>query len=293
MTEEVKTSTIPAAAKNMSEESAIVPKPNGAMTTATDNDFSGFAGDGFEGATKDDLAIPFLTILQSNSPQVKRSEGEYIEGAAEGMLFNSVTKELYDPVKTPLFIVPCAYDRYFVEWRLREQGGGFKGQHSVEEGEELLTKATRDDKNRDIIPSGNQLNDTRTFYVMIYKEAEGYATPALITMTSTQIKKAKQWYMQQNMLRLKGPSGPYRPPMYASKWRVTTVPESNEKGSWMGWAFEHAGYLKGPQDPVFVEAQEFAKSVKSGAVKPDFEKAPDMAGGSTEPGADNDDDIPY
>jgi hypothetical protein len=287
MTDEVITSTIPPAAKELTT------KPNGAMTTATDNDFSGFAGEGFEGATKDDLAIPFLTILQSNSPQVKRSEGEYIEGAAEGMLFNSVTKELYDPVKTPLYIIPCAYERYFIEWRIRENGGGFKGQHSVEEGEKLLEKAMRDDKNRDIIESGNQLNDTRTFYVMIYNEAEGVATPALITMTSTQIKKAKQWYMQQNLLRLKGPNGPYRPPMYASKWRVTTVPESNEKGSWMGWAFAHAGYLKGPQDPVFIEAQEFAKSVKAGTVKPDFEKAPDMGG--REPGSDDDvdSDIPY
>jgi hypothetical protein len=296
MTDEVKTSTIPLAtpAPSTPEASAnaVVPKPNGAITHAANDDgFSGFAGEGFEGATKDDLAIPFLTILQSGSPQVKRSEGEFIEGAFEGMLFNSVTKEVYDPVKTPLLIVPCAYDRYFIEWRLRENGGGFKGQHSVEEGEELLTKATRDDKNRDIIETGNQLNDTRTFFVMVYNEAEGYATPALITMTSTQIKKAKQWYMQQNMLKLKGPNGPYTPPMYASKWRVTTVPESNERGSWMGWAFEHAGYLKGPQDPVFIEAQKFAKSVKSGAVKPDFEKAPDAT--SREPGADDDDDVPY
>jgi hypothetical protein len=284
------TPTQPANAPEASANAIVTPKPNGAALTTAADDFSGFAGEGFQGATKDDLAIPFLTILQSGSPQVKRSEGEYIEGAAEGMLFNSVTKELYDPIKTPLYVIPCAYDRFFIEWRIRENGGGFKGQHSVEEGERLLEKSMRDDKNRDIIESGNQLNDTRTFFVMVFNEAEGYATPALITMTSTQIKKSKSWYMQQNMLKLKGPNGPYTPPMYASKWRVTTVPESNEKGSWMGWAFTHAGYLKGPQDPIFIEAQKFAKSVKSGAVKPDFEKAPDMG---REPGADNDDDIPY
>jgi hypothetical protein len=227
----------------------MTPKPTGAVTTATDNDFSGFAGEGFAGATKDDLAIPFLVILQSNSPQVKAQRRRVHRRCREGMLFNRVTKELYDPVKKPLYVIPCAYDRHFVEWRIRENGGGFKGQHSVEEGERLLEKSMRDDKNRDIIESGNQLNDTRTFYVMVYNE-EGFATPALITMTSTQIKKAKSWYMQQNMLKLKGPNGPYTPPMYASKWRITTVPESNEKGSWMGWAFTHAGYLKGPQDPI-------------------------------------------
>jgi hypothetical protein len=299
MTDEVKTSTIPPATPQdkspadkafdqphhgHGDEANIAVKPNGAVTTAADNDFSGFAGEGFAGLTKDDLAIPFLVILQSNSPQVKRSEGEYIEGAAEGMLFNSVTRELMDPVARRIIVVPCAYDRYFIEWRLRENGGGFQGQHNVEEGLTLLQKSMRDDKNRDIIESGNQLNDTRTFSVMVYDEDEGTVSPALITMTSTQIKKARQWLMQQNLLKLRGPNGPYTPPMFASKWRVTTVPESNEKGSWMGWAFTHEGYLKGPQDPVFIEAQEFAKSVKTGAVKPDFSKAPD---------AGNDDDVPF
>ncbi len=287
MTDEVKTSTIPPATPQEqppAADGALVTKPNGAVTTAADNDFSGFAGEGFQGLSKDDLAIPFLVILQSGSPQLKRSEGEYIPGAAEGMLFNSVTRQVMDPVAERIYVVPCAYDRHFVEWRIRENGGGFQGQHSVEEGQTLLEKSMRDDKNRDIIESGNQLNDTRTFYVMIYNDEDGIVGPALITMTSTQIKKARQWLMQQNLLKLKGPNGPYTPPMFASKWRVNTVPESNEKGSWMGWAFSHEGYLSGPQDPVFVEALKFAKSVKSGAVKPDFSKAPE---------AGNDDDVPF
>jgi hypothetical protein len=265
-------------------DNPLVTKPAGELTTAADNDFSGFAGEGFQGLGKDDLAIPFLVILQSGSPQLKRSEGEYIPGAAEGMLYNSVTRQVMDPIAEKIFVVPCAYDRHFIEWRIRENGGGFQGQHSVEEGQTLLEKSMRDDKNRDIIESGNQLNDTRTFYVMIYNEEDGIVGPALITMTSTQIKKARQWLMQQNLLKLKGPNGPYTPPMFASKWRITTVPESNEKGSWMGWAFSHEGYLKSVQDPVFVEAQKFAKSVKSGAVKPDFSKAPGDA---------VDDDIPF
>ena len=287
MTDEVITSTIPTATpqEQPAANGDVAVRPDNAVTTAADNDFSGFAGVGFKGLSKDDLAIPFLVILQSGSPQLKRSEGEYIPGAAEGMLYNSVTRELLDPVTQRILVVPCAYDRFFIEWRIRENGGGFQGQHAVDEGQALLEKSMRDDKNRDIIESGNQLNDTRTFYVLIYNEEDGIVSPALITMTSTQIKKARQWLMQQNLLKLKGPNGAYTPPMFASKWRITTVPESNEKGSWMGWAFSHEGYLKGPQDPVFVEALAFAKSVKTGAVKPDFSKAPDASG--------IDDDIPF
>jgi len=100
MTDEVTTSTIPKATPQEQPAASgdVAVRPANAVTTAADNDFSGFAGEGFQGLGKDDLAIPFLVILQSGSPQLKRSEGEYIPGAAEGMLYNSVTRQLLDPV---------------------------------------------------------------------------------------------------------------------------------------------------------------------------------------------------
>lgn len=277
---------------------AVVPANDraGAVSTDVASDFSGFAGQGFNNLTQADLAIPFLVILQSNSPQVKRSDGAFIEEAAEGMLFNSVTKQLYDPVKEKIVAIPCAYDRNFVEWRIRENGGGFVGVHSVEDGEKLQKECIRDDKNRDILPGKpHQLNDTRTFFVLLYSEEEKTILgPALISMTSTQIKKSRQWMMQQNLLKLRGPNGVYTPPMFASKWRITTVPESNEKGSWMGWAFSHEGYLDGPQDPNFQEAQKFAVSVGKGEAKADFAKAAEAGAAPGQPGgAGDDDNIPF
>lgn len=229
------------------------------------------AGAGFEGVSRDDMAIPFIAILQSGSPQCKRSEGAYIEGAAEGMLVNTVTGKVLDVSKTPLVVVPCAYHRAFVEWRLRENGGGFVREHKPDPT--LLTDTIRDEKNRDILPNGNQINDTRTFYVLVL-DADGMPSPAVLTMASTQIKKAKQWMMQQNLLKLRGANGAvYTPPMFASKWSITTVPESNDKGSWMGWKFEHAGYLDGPTDPVYLAARDFHKSVAAGETRVDMSKA--------------------
>jgi hypothetical protein len=275
---------------------------NTAVAEIDDTSFAEFGGQGLEGLGKDDLAIPFLTILQSGSPQCKRSEGAYIEGAAEGMLFNSVTKEVIDPIKTKLLLIPCFYDRNFVEWKVRENGGGFVAQHAVHIGLALLEETMRDEKNRDILRNGNQINDTRTFVVLAVTE-DGVTWPAFITMTSTQIKKSRQWLMQQNLLKLKGPNGLYTPPMFASKWRVTTVPEGNDQGTWMGWAFTHEGYLAGPKDPVFVEAQALHKSMKAGTVKVDLSKAAgdepqggrSQGGqrGNPQPGADGDDEIPF
>lgn len=291
------------AAEAAKDDTAQVPvvQQQGAVMAMEDS-FHGFAGQGLEGLGKDDLAIPFLTILQSNSPQVKRSDGEYIEGAAEGMIFNTVTKTVIDPAKETVLIIPCAYERHFVEWRTREKGGGFVKQHPVDAGLAMLPNCIRDEKGRDVLPSGTQLNDTRTFYVMIL-DADGNPSPALLTMTSTQIKKGKQWLMQQNLLKLKGPNGSYTPPSFATVWQVTTVPEQNDKGSWMGWAYRHHGYLKGPKDPVFIAAQEFHKSVTSGAVKVDLSKVngtdpdtgearPARTGGNA-PAHGDDSDVPF
>lgn len=242
-----------------------------AVVPSTQADFGSHAGAGFEQTGKDDFAIPFIGILQGLSPEVKRSEGAYIEGAQEGMLVNTVTKQVIDTEKGPLTVIPCAYQRAFVEWRVREKGGGFVSESAVAPDVPL----TRDDKGRDILPNGNQLNDTRTFYVLVVDEEMGSVTPAVLSMTSTQIKKAKQWLMQQNLLKLTSNGKAYTPPMFASKWLVETVPESNEKGSWYGWKFTHGGYLAGQSDPLFVAALDFHKAVSSGATKADMRQTAD------------------
>lgn len=238
-------------------------------------DFAAMSGQGFENATRDDYAIPFLVILQSGSPQCKRSDGAYIPGAEEGMLYNTTTRTVIDPNAEDLIVVPCAYDRSFVEWKIRESGGGFVRQHPVDVGLTLQPTTQRDDKGRDILKNGNQLNDTRAFYVMLI-DASGNPIPAFITMTSTQIKKARQWLMQQNLLKLKDANGrAYTPPMFAGKWKVTTVAEANDKGSWFGWAFEFVEFFASTDDPAFVAALEFHRSIIKGETKMDLAKAAD------------------
>jgi hypothetical protein len=54
------------------------------------------AGRGLENITNDDITIPRLAIVQSGSPQRKKKDEKYIEGAEEGNMFNTVTNQLYD-----------------------------------------------------------------------------------------------------------------------------------------------------------------------------------------------------
>lgn len=230
-------------------------------------DFGKDAGAGFEGADRDSYAIPFLTILQSMSPQCKKSDGAYIKGAEEGMLYNTVSNDLFDS-EEGTEIIPCAFTRTFVEWNTREAGGGFVAEHDVVAGKSLITSARRDDKGRDILPNKHQLNDTRNHYVLV-KDADGNWQPALITMTSTQIRASKNFMSMMQRL-----AAVHRAPMFGMVFKVTTTPQSNDKGSWYGWQFEFDRIVD--DSDAYVSAKAFHEQVKAGAVKtqPRDESAP-------------------
>jgi hypothetical protein len=54
---------------------------------------------GFENMTQEDMALPFIRILGQLSPQVTDGDSKFIEGAKPGMIYNTVTSELYDGKK--------------------------------------------------------------------------------------------------------------------------------------------------------------------------------------------------
>ena len=48
------------------------------------------AGKGLQNVKTEDMSIPRLAIVQSGSPQRKKKDDKYIEGAEEGHVFNTV-----------------------------------------------------------------------------------------------------------------------------------------------------------------------------------------------------------
>ena len=61
------------------------------LTTAFESDI----GSGFEEVTSSDIQIPFLRIIQALSPQLKKSDAGFIQGASSGDIFNTVTKKTW------------------------------------------------------------------------------------------------------------------------------------------------------------------------------------------------------
>jgi len=223
-------------------------------------------GAGFENADRDSYSIPFIAILQSGSPQVKKSDGAYIKGAEEGFLFNSVSQEIVNG-ETGLLVIPCYFTRRFVEWVPREAagGGGLAGEHLA--SDPTVTNCQRDAKNQLVLANGNNLVDTRTHYVLVVDKATGLFTPALISMSSTQVKKSRQWMTRMESIKFKNAGGQlFTPPMFSHMYHLTTVPEQNDQGSWYGWKIETAGAVE--DAALYGAAKSFRDAVKSGEAKP-------------------------
>ena len=238
----------------------VAKKEDAPLATLTNEQLQLYAGQGVEDLSTDDLAIPFLNILQDNSPQIKKREGKYVEGAEAGMLFNTVSNEIFDG-ETGVEVIPCAYQRSLIEWVPREQEGGFVATHDPESG--ILQQATKNERGQDVLSNGNYLANTANHYVLLLSPNHGL-TQAVLSMTSTQLKKSRRWntHMVSKTLQTETGVRPY--PSFAFAYRLRTVAESNAKGSWFGFDISE-------QRPVSTDEFElgaaFYQAVMSGTVK--------------------------
>ena len=250
------------------EEKALVPAPE--ETALAVMDFEQDAGGGTENVGAKDVALPFLSIIQSNSPQLKKNDAKYIPGATMGMVFNTVTGELYDAEDPEhgVALIPCGFVKKAVVWSPRDQGGGMVGQFDMDDPiiVEALTSGRKNDKGVPITPEGNEIRETAYHHVLILKLSDGSTSWAVVSMTSTQLKHSRKWMsvvMGKSML---GKNGPFRPPSYSHIYTLGTAQESNKHGDWYGWKLRDSGTpITDPN--VYAQARDFAQQIQGGAVK--------------------------
>lgn len=227
-------------------------------------DFEVDAGSGLNNLTASDYAIPFLNILQQLSPQVKPVSKGGLPGAQVGMILNTVTKELING-EEGILVVPCAYQKKWIEWKTRESGGGFVKQHDTEA---IMQSTTLNAKGDSILPNGNMVVPTANYYIIILKN--GVPETAVLSMTKTQLTKSKKWNSIMSAIKLQGKNGLYTPPMYSHKYHLTTSESEKNGYSWYGWEISNAGPLKG-SDPAEVAIYNLAKKlnteVEAGLIK--------------------------
>ena len=244
-------------------------------------DFAADAGLGMEGADKSSFAIPFITMLQGLSPQL-----ETVDGAKPGLFINTITNELYSEV----LVVPCAYQRRFLRWAPRSSGGGYKGEFNpieVETGTLPGLKQIQGAYLMDVpegapafdpkgLPLYDHLSDTRNHFVLA-KNASGGWQPALISLSSTQIRKSKRWMSLIQGVEMEANGRRFNPPSFSSVYALKPVKEENAKGSWWGIEIGRVGFVEDGE--LYAKAKAFHSSVASGAVEVAPPSAAAEAGG--------------
>jgi len=176
-----------------------------------------------------------------------------------------------------------------VEWKPRESGGGFVSSHSADSG--ILSQTKRDQMTfKDVLSNGNYIATTAYHYVMVQAK-DGTWAQAVISMTSTQLKKSRRWNSLMLSQKVKGPSGSFTPPTYSMIYKLTTVSESNDRGSWFGYQVEKVGQVEDAD--IYNESKSFSTTVSRGEVeaKPAVEGEPVKE--APQNSKESDEDIPF
>ena len=220
------------------------------------------ANSGLQNISQDDLATPRLKVLMQLSPEL-----EDLENAKAGMIYNTVTNELYDG-SSGIKVLPCAYQRQYVEWADRGQGSG-EPINVYDSTSAILTKTPRDENNKDRLENGNYIETCGNHFILLVEE-NGNATPAVITMKATQLKKSRKWNSMMLNLKLNGKNGLFTPPSYSHYYRLKTMKEGNDKGNWYGWEISRESQLEDAS--LYAIAKGFADSVTKGERKVKYEE---------------------
>lgn len=257
---------------------------------------AGKAGAGMEDVKAADMAMPFFRLLQSLSPETKRSESAHIEGAEEGMWLDTISREIFDEI----IFVPCRYMTHYIEWAPRSSGGGLVQNHGKDAS--VLKQCRRHpETGRDTTPTGNEIIATPTWFGLVIAglpageaEAVDFMRRAVITMPTTQAKVSKRWISDAMGISLvDGQGRSFTPPLYAMAYKLGAVATKNDKGTWMIPTVNRAGWvLDFPNgEAILSAAEEFAALAEDLQPEPPAQSAPAPADGAPE--ADGPAPAPY
>lgn len=220
---------------------------------------------GMEDVGREDVLIPRLCIAQALSPQLKKTNENYIKGLEVGAFFNSVTGRIYGEKVT---VVPLFFFKQFIEFKDINAGGGIVSMYH--HAEDIPADKTY---RLDQVPQGEkpQVTEFKNEMCLIVTE-DGGLEPIVVSFKSTGMKTAKKWNSLMRAIPL---------PSYAKFYDLLSVTQTKGQQEWAG-----ANVIPGEFVPaaLFQAAETFFKQLRESGVKVDTTGL-----GGDEPNPDADD----
>jgi hypothetical protein len=269
------------------KKNELVPAEKGNTSIAVADDiFQDNAGAGLDNVTAADMLVPRLTLLQALSPQLKKRDAAYIEGAEEGDICDVGTGQVF---KGSILFLPVYYRKDYLEWAPRASGGGLVGVHS---DPSILEQTQRNDRKQPLLPNGNLISETAQFYGF---NLSANRQMCFLPMASTQLRKARKWITLAASEKLKRSDGSeFTAPLFYRSYTLTPSTESNAQGEWTGWKVERGPALPEldfdgtPWQTVAQQASEFRLQIMGGEARGDIS---DMNSDIVQGGSSNDEGV--
>lgn len=233
-------------------KNAIATAENTALaTTAIDSILSEYAGAGTSAAVEHNT-VPMIYVLQSNSPQVNKRGDSYVADAEPGDLWlKNGVRPIVKGTEGVLF-QPVHFQWSWVEWKPNR--GGFVATHNsrpVDAAQKQLDP--NDDRLTWVRGNGNEVVETCYVYGLVDMDQ-----PYVIPLSASGFRVAREW--NSNARARKHQGQPL--PLFATKYRLSTVFRTNERGEWFTLSAKFDEGL--PTEPQLRAGLEFFKSVSSG-----------------------------
>jgi len=226
--------------------------------------------EGFEDMDSSTRAIPFIKVLNAMSPELDSDSPNYMAGARQGDIVNSVTKENYG---RNINVIVSKFEHIVTEWK--PMRGGFVGYHTPLEAESLIVDKTFGAwKSKE----GNDLVDTYMYYFVI----EGHENDGVLVYAadSSDLKEGRKL---NAMLTTRFDATGRRAMMYHQVYKMETMKASNDKGSWYKPSYEFVGFIQ--DEKLYLTVKAIRDALGAGEAKVDFNQM-DGAGKQTTPATD-------
>ena len=249
-------------------------KQNGAVTTKAETlpaakieALEKMAGSGLETVTVDDLPQPRLKILQTTSPEIAGSKDKKpVEGAKAGLIYNNTTESCYP--EEGIDVIVCGYEKTWVEWQERGTGGP-GAPINVFTPTNKPTDTVRGDDGKFRLPSGNYIEETANFYMLVLNQGP---TPEAVVMSLSKsgLGPARNWAYSLKNEFIQNPKTKklFLAPSYYRIYKLSTFFTGNTKGNWWALKFEKEDFLN--DEKVFDTAAAFSEQVRAGKVSVDY-----------------------